>query len=100
MTILHIYGALAIIIMFCEQIYGTTLSTIHNMGENIIVILHIYGDRAIYLFFYNHQDTESESWVNRIFVSGPIITQKNIKGAIGQQYSYSTRWGGNILVFI
>ena len=68
--------------------------------KNIIVILHIYGDRAIYLFFYNHQDTESESWVNRIFVSGPIITQKNIKGAIGQQYSYSTRWGGNILVFI
>ena len=32
-----------------------------NMGENVVVIIHIYEARAILLLFYDHQDTESES---------------------------------------
>ena len=26
--------------------------------ENIVVIIHIYGDKAIFLLFYDDQDTE------------------------------------------
>ena len=28
--------------------------------NNIVVVLHIYGARGIFLLFCNHQDTESE----------------------------------------
>ena len=35
-----------------------TNSTIHK--EHIAEILHIYGVRAIFILFYDHQDTESE----------------------------------------
>ena len=28
--------------------------------KNVVVILHIYGDLAISLLFYDHQDTEYE----------------------------------------
>ena len=30
------------------------------MGEKIVVVLHIYGDRVISLLFCNHQDTGLE----------------------------------------
>ena len=30
------------------------------MGEKIVVIIHIYGDRAIFLLFYDDQDAENE----------------------------------------
>ena len=35
----------------------------HSMGreENIAAILHIYGDSAIFLLFFYHQDTETKS---------------------------------------
>ena len=29
--------------------------------KNVLVVIHIYGARAILLLFCNHQDTESES---------------------------------------
>ena len=35
-----------------------------------------------------------------IGVAGPILTQKNINGSIGQQYSYSTIWEKNIVAII
>ena len=36
------------------------MTILYNMGENIFVILHIYGGRAIYQCFCDHQDTEAE----------------------------------------
>ena len=33
-------------------------------------------------------------------VAGPIFTNKNIKGYMGQQYPYSTRWEQNIVAII
>ena len=35
-----------------------------------------------------------------IGVYGPILTQKNIKGSMGQLYPYSTKWVKNIVVII
>ena len=36
---------------------------LYNTGENIVVILHIYGARAIFKPFCVHQDTKSEQYV-------------------------------------
>ena len=33
---------------------------LYKMGENMVVIFHIYVARAIFLLFYDDQDTESE----------------------------------------
>ena len=44
-----------------QKLYGTMISILYNIGENIVAIFRIYGSRAIFLLFYNHQDTESES---------------------------------------
>ena len=68
------------------------------MGEKIVVVLQIYGARANFLLFCNHQETESDLRETEIGVSEPIFTQKNIKGSMGQQYTYSTRWEKNIVV--
>ena len=54
---------------------------------NIVVILHIYGALAMFLLFYDHQETESESREMEIGVAGPIFTHKNIKGSTGQRYT-------------
>ena len=40
-------------------------------------IIHIYGDRTIFLLFFDHQDTEYEYQQMDIGVAGPILTQKN-----------------------
>ena len=58
------------------------------MGENIAAIIRIYGARAIFLLFYDHQDTESESREIEISVAGPIFTH-TIKRYMGQRYPYS-----------
>ena len=52
----------------------------------------IYGARASFILFCDHQDTESESQEIEIGVAGPIFTQKNIKGPMGQRYPYFTIW--------
>ena len=44
-----------------QILYGTMISILHEMGENIVVILHIYGNKIISLLFCNHQYNESES---------------------------------------
>ena len=31
-----------------------------ELEKNTVVILHVYGDRAIFLLFYDDQDTENE----------------------------------------
>ena len=57
-----------------------------------MVIFYIYGALAISLLFFNHQYTESESRDMEIGVARPIFTHKNIRGSMGQQYIYHTRW--------
>ena len=54
------------------------------MGENIVAMISIYGDRAISLRFYDHQDNVSESREIEIGVVGPIIPQKNFKCPMGK----------------
>ena len=66
--------------------------------KNIVVIFHIYGDRAIFLLFYNNPDNESEYWEMKVDVVGPIFTHKNMEGCMGQQYPYSIIRGNNIVV--
>ena len=46
-----------------------------------MVIIHIYGARAIFLLFFDHQDSESERQYVVIFVAVPISTSKNISKA-------------------
>ena len=36
------------------------IHTLFKMEENIVVILHIYGARSVFLLFYYDQDTENE----------------------------------------
>ena len=38
------------------------ISILYKMRENTVVILHIYGAKAIFLLFYDDQDTESKQW--------------------------------------
>ena len=85
-AILHIYGARAILLLFCDlqdtefELYEIEISIsqpifihkkiskdlwdndIHALqyGRKIVIIIHIYGALAIFLLFCNHQDTESE----------------------------------------
>ena len=33
---------------------------LYKMGEKIVIFLHIYGARANFLLFYDHQETKSE----------------------------------------
>ena len=48
----------------------------------MMVILPIYGARAIFLLFCDHQDSGSESREMKIGVAGPIFTHKNISKAL------------------
>ena len=57
-----------------------------------MVFIHIYGARAIFLLFYDNQDTE--------FESTNINTEKEIKGYMGQRYPYPKIWVKNIMVVI
>ena len=40
----------------------------------IVVIIHTYGARSIFILLCYHRDTESESCEIKIGVSGPILT--------------------------
>ena len=57
------------------------------MIENIVAIIHIYGARAIFLLFCDHEDTESEPSEMAIDVAGPILTQKKIQRLYGTTIS-------------
>ena len=48
-------------------------------GRKIVVIIHIYVARAIFLLFYDNKDTKSESRLIEFGLAGPIFTNKNIK---------------------
>ena len=47
-----------------------------------MVILHIYGARAIFLLFCDHQDIESDSCKIEMIISLPIFTHKKISKAL------------------
>ena len=68
--------------------------------KHIVVILHIYGTRAIFLLFRGHQDTEYKWYEIEMSISKPIFTQKNTKVIMGQWYPYSTIWEKNIAIII
>ena len=94
-VILHIYGALAIFLLFCNhkdsEFESRDMEFVQldqylpekylkgSMGQqyphftrwekNIVEILHIYGARAVLLLFYNNQDTEYKSREIEIVVS-------------------------------
>ena len=70
--------------------YGTRVSIPYKIGFKYC---GIYGARASFILFCDHQDTESESQEIEIGVAGPIFTQKKIKRTIGKEYLYSTRLG-------
>ena len=36
----------------------------------------------------------------KVGVSGPIFLQKNIKGSMGKQYSYFTRWVKETVIIV
>ena len=63
-------------------------------------MIHIYGARAIFLLFYDNQNTESKSRAMGIGVAIPIFTQKNVKVPIGKRYPYSTSGEKNIVVVL
>ena len=44
-----------------QSLYGTIIPILYKVDEKFVANIHIYGDRAIFLLFCNHQDTESES---------------------------------------
>ena len=125
MVVLHIYGALAIILLFCDhpdtgyksskmkigvaepiltqkrekKPLGQRYQYSTRWGNNIMVVLPVCGDLAIFLLFFNHQDTESESWEIEIGVSGPILTQKKSNNvSMGQKHPYYTRWVKNVVI--
>ena len=50
--------------------------------KNIVVVLHNFGARAIFLLFCDHQDTDSESCEIKMSISEPIFTHKKISKAL------------------
>ena len=56
------------------------------MGEeNILVILHIYFARAIFLILCDPQDAKSDACEIEISISQPIFTQKYISKSLWYQ---------------
>ena len=70
------------------------------MAETILAITIIYAYSAILILFCYHQETESNSRVMEIVVAGQILTGKEVKGSIVQQYLYYTGWEKHIVVTI
>ena len=65
-----------------QSLYGITINILYNMGENVVAIIHIYGDRAIFLLFCYRQDTEYESQVMEIGIACPLFSHKKISKAV------------------
>ena len=51
--------------------------------------IYIYGARAIFLLFCDHQDTESESHEIEISIYQPIFTQKYSTNALWDNIAYT-----------
>ena len=71
----------------------------YKMAENIVAIIHIYGAKAIFLIFSNHQDTEYKSRGMEISVAGLIFTHK-YQRIHGTTISIFNKMRENILAII
>ena len=102
MAILHIYGAKAILLLFYDdqetekekweiqmstskliltheiyqRLHLTMISILYWMVENTVVIIRIYGAKAILLLFYDDQETEKEKWEIQMSTSKLILTHE------------------------
>ena len=54
------------------------ISILYKMGENVVLIPHIYGDRAISLLFYDDKYTLSTDSEIEMSTSQLTFTHKNI----------------------
>ena len=57
--------------------------------QNILGNFHIYGDRAIFLPFYDNQDTQCEKCDIEISEAVLICTCRNIKDYMAKNYNTS-----------
>ena len=64
--------------------------------KNIVVILHIYGARAILLLFCDHKDTESESREIGMSIYQTIFTHKTIPKALWYNNIHNLQTGRNL----
>ena len=69
------------------------ISVLYKMEEKVIVIIHIYGAIAIFLLFFDDQDTESESWEMEIGVDVPIVTHTKSSKALWDKYVHTLQNG-------
>ena len=69
------------------------ISILYKMGENIVVILHIYGDRAISLLFYDEKDTLSTYFEIGMRIPKLIFKHKNISIIYGTTISILYKMG-------
>ena len=72
--------------------------------KTIVVFLHIYEARAIFLLFSNHRNNESESPEMEIGVAGPIFNQETIKKDLWDNNIHTPQYEGKqlcwLLIFI
>ena len=59
------------------------------MGEKYCGNIHIYGDRAIYLLFYDDQDTLSTKCEIEIIIYQLIFTNKYIPKTLWDNYIHT-----------
>ena len=61
--------------------------------KNTVVTIHIYGGRAIFLLFFDHQDTESEWSGIEMSIYQPILTHKKIAKALWDNKNHTLKNG-------
>ena len=62
--------------------------------------IYIYGARAIFLLFCDHQDTESEQREKEIGFAQPILTKKEPSKALMENNIHTLQYGRIILAII
>ena len=63
-----------------------------------MVIIHINGDRSIFLPFCDHQDTESESCEIEMSMYIPIFTHNKISNDIRYNGIHTLQYGRKIML--
>ena len=61
------------------MLYGTTISILYSIGENVVVIFNVYGALAMFILFCDLQDTEYFSLKKGSGVARPMLTQKQTR---------------------
>ena len=65
--------------------------------KNIVVIIHIYGARAIYLLFCDYQEIAPESCEILMSIYQPVFNHKNISKVIWDNYIHILQDGINLV---